>query len=117
MQSSSATVTVYQVMETRGPSVFSDSPRLRRSKLARSHHSGAFARASLGRFHTNHGYRADAVPARVLRVPAMHKDGRTLSIAFTVGLLLGAPTNVTGLVAVIRDEPRASPKSEICASD
>jgi PAS domain S-box-containing protein len=25
----------------------------------------------------------------VLRVPAMHKDGRSLSIAFTVGLLLG----------------------------
>jgi signal transduction histidine kinase len=42
----------------------------------------------------------------VLRVPAMHKDGRTLSIAFTVGLLLGAERTVTGLVAVIRDETK-----------
>ena len=43
----------------------------------------------------------------VLRVPAMHKDGRTLSIAFTVGLLLGAQRTVTGLVAVIRDETKS----------
>jgi PAS domain S-box-containing protein len=42
----------------------------------------------------------------VLRVPAMHKDGRTLSIAFTVGLLLAAQRRVTGLVAVIRDETK-----------
>ena len=42
----------------------------------------------------------------VLRVPAMHKDGRTLSIAFTVALLLGAERTVTGLVAVIRDETK-----------
>jgi PAS domain S-box-containing protein len=40
----------------------------------------------------------------VLRVPALHKDGRGLSIAFTVGLLLGPQREVTGLVAVIRDE-------------
>ena len=42
----------------------------------------------------------------VLRVPAMHKDGRTLSIAFTVGLLLAAQRTVAGLVAVIRDETK-----------
>ena len=42
----------------------------------------------------------------VLRVPAMHKDGRILSIAFTVGLLLGAQRTLTGLVAVIRDETK-----------
>jgi PAS domain S-box-containing protein len=42
----------------------------------------------------------------VLRVPAIHKDGRTLSIAFTVGLLLAAQRTVTGLVAVIRDETK-----------
>ena len=42
----------------------------------------------------------------VLRVPAMHKDGRTLSISFTVGLLLGAQRTVTGIVAVIRDETK-----------
>lgn len=42
----------------------------------------------------------------VLRVPATHKDGRALSIAFTVGLLLGPERQVTGLVAVIRDETK-----------
>ena len=40
----------------------------------------------------------------VLRVPAVHKDGRPLSIAFTVGLLRGPQGNVTGILAVIRDE-------------
>ena len=40
----------------------------------------------------------------VLRVPAVHKDGRALSIAFTVGLLYGPQREVKGIVAVIRDE-------------
>jgi PAS domain S-box-containing protein len=40
----------------------------------------------------------------VLRVPAVHKDGRTLSIAFTVGLLFRPQREVIGIVAVIRDE-------------
>jgi PAS domain S-box-containing protein len=40
----------------------------------------------------------------VLRVPAVHKDGRALSIAFTVGLLYGPQGNVIGILAVIRDE-------------
>ena len=42
----------------------------------------------------------------VLRVPAVHKDGRSLSIAFTVALLHSArpERSVTGIVAVIRDE-------------
>jgi hypothetical protein len=40
----------------------------------------------------------------VLRVPAVHKDGRALSIAFTVGLIYGPRREVTGIVAVIRDE-------------
>ena len=40
----------------------------------------------------------------VLRVPAVHKDGRALSIAFTVALLGSAPGQVSGIVAVIRDE-------------
>ncbi|KQR74068.1 histidine kinase [Burkholderia sp. Leaf177] len=42
----------------------------------------------------------------VLRVPAVHKDGRALSIAFTVALLhsAGQDAVVTGIVAVIRDE-------------
>ncbi|TDV11556.1 PAS domain-containing protein [Paraburkholderia caballeronis] len=40
----------------------------------------------------------------VLRVPAVHKDGRSLSIAFTVALLTAPDGRVTGIVAVIRDE-------------
>ena len=40
----------------------------------------------------------------VLRVPAVHKDGRALSIAFSVGLLHGPQGETTGIVAVIRDE-------------
>jgi PAS domain S-box-containing protein len=50
----------------------------------------------------------------VLRVPAVHKDGRSLSIAFTVALLHSAGpepgenssvnNTVSGIVAVIRDE-------------
>src|SRR6266436_4735176 len=40
----------------------------------------------------------------LLRVPAVHKDRRTLSIAFTVGLLFGPQREVIGIVAVIRDE-------------
>ncbi|PWC32186.1 PAS domain S-box protein [Azospirillum sp. TSO22-1] len=40
----------------------------------------------------------------LLRVPALHKDGHTLSIAFTVALLRGADGTVTGIVAVVRDE-------------
>jgi PAS domain S-box-containing protein len=43
----------------------------------------------------------------VLRVPAVHKDGRTLSIAFTVGLLKVPQGTVTGIVAVIRDETQS----------
>ena len=40
----------------------------------------------------------------VLKVPAVHKDGRALSIAFTVALLHSADGAMTGIVAVIRDE-------------
>ncbi|WP_151447855.1 PAS domain-containing protein [Lacisediminimonas profundi] len=40
----------------------------------------------------------------LLRVPAVHKDGRRLSIAFTVALLHGADGKVASIVAVIRDE-------------
>jgi PAS domain S-box-containing protein len=40
----------------------------------------------------------------LLRVPALHKDGRPLSIAFTLGLLHGADDAITGIAAVIRDE-------------
>lgn len=40
----------------------------------------------------------------VLKVPAVHKDGRSLSIAFTVALLHAENGALTGIVAVIRDE-------------
>ena len=40
----------------------------------------------------------------VLRVPAVHKDGHTLSIAFTVSMLYKADGAVCAIVAVIRDE-------------
>ena len=40
----------------------------------------------------------------LLRVPALHKDGRGLSIAFTVALLTGVQGQVEGVAAVIRDE-------------
>ena len=42
--------------------------------------------------------------AETLRVPAIHKDGHQLSIAFTVGMIRDATDQVTGIVAVIRDE-------------
>lgn len=40
----------------------------------------------------------------VLRVPAVHKDGHGLSIAFTVALLYTSDKKVSAIVAVIRDE-------------
>jgi len=40
----------------------------------------------------------------VLRVPALHKEGRTLSIAFTVAMLYDDAHKVTAIVAVVRDE-------------
>ena len=40
----------------------------------------------------------------LLKVPALHKDGSMLSIAFTVGMLFDEHQKVNGIVAVIRDE-------------
>ena len=40
----------------------------------------------------------------LLRVPALHKEGRPLSIAFTVALLHGADGKVSGIAAVVRDD-------------
>ena len=40
----------------------------------------------------------------LLRVPAAHKDGRTLSIAFTVALLTQVDRQIQAIVAIIRDE-------------
>jgi signal transduction histidine kinase len=40
----------------------------------------------------------------VLRVPAVDKEGRSMSIAFTVALLHAPDNAVSGIVAVIRDE-------------
>ena len=40
----------------------------------------------------------------VLRVPAVHKDGHTLSIAFTVSMLHSPDGKISAIVAVVRDE-------------
>jgi PAS domain S-box-containing protein len=40
----------------------------------------------------------------LLKVPAVHKDGHTLSIAFTVALIHAADGSVSGIAAVVRDE-------------
>jgi len=40
----------------------------------------------------------------VLRVPAIDKQGRSLSIAFTVGMLFSPDKKVTAIVAIVRDE-------------
>jgi PAS domain S-box-containing protein len=40
----------------------------------------------------------------LLKVPAKHKDGRVLSIAFTVGMLFDDAGKANGVVAIIRDE-------------
>lgn len=42
--------------------------------------------------------------ADVLRVPAVHKEDKPLSIAFTVALLHGADGEVSSIVALVRDE-------------
>ena len=42
--------------------------------------------------------------SQLLKVPATHKDGRTLSIAFSVAMLFDENHKVTGVAAVIRDE-------------
>ena len=39
-----------------------------------------------------------------LRVPAQHKDGHILSIAFTVGMLFDDKHQASGVVAVLRDD-------------
>jgi len=40
----------------------------------------------------------------VLRVPALHKDGHALSIAFTVALLRSADESSWIIAATVRDE-------------
>jgi PAS domain S-box-containing protein len=40
----------------------------------------------------------------VLRVPAVHRDGRRLSIAFSVALLYSPTREVQAIAAIIRDE-------------
>lgn len=47
--------------------------------------------------HTKYGH-------DVLRVPALHKDGRPLSIAFTVAMLHTPENKVSAIVAIVRDE-------------
>ncbi len=40
----------------------------------------------------------------VLRVPALHKDGHTLSIAFTVAMLYTPDGKVSAIASIIRDD-------------
>lgn len=40
----------------------------------------------------------------LLRVPALHKEGRPLSIAFTVAMLYTSDHKVSAIVAIVRDE-------------
>lgn len=40
----------------------------------------------------------------VLRVPALHKEGKPLSIAFTVAMLYTPDGAVSAIVAIVRDE-------------
>ena len=42
--------------------------------------------------------------ADVLRVPALHKEGKPLSIAFTVAMLYTPDGKVSSIVAIVRDE-------------
>jgi hypothetical protein len=39
-------------------------------------------------------------------VPALHKAGHTLSIAFTVTLLMLSDTGVDAVIAIVRDETK-----------
>jgi PAS domain S-box-containing protein len=64
--------------------------RLRARHWAGYHHSMATGTTKYG--------------SDLLRVPAAHKDGRAMSIAFTVAMLFGADAQVSAVVAVIRDE-------------
>lgn len=41
---------------------------------------------------------------QLLKVPALHKDGRTLSIVFTVSMLFDEAHHATGVAATICDE-------------
>jgi PAS domain S-box-containing protein len=58
----------------------------------------------------NEGYAKTAATGQtrygtsLLKVPALHKDGRMLSNAFTVTQLTRADGEVTGVAAVIRDD-------------
>jgi PAS domain S-box-containing protein len=42
----------------------------------------------------------------LLRVPALHKEGRPLSIAFTVAMLYTPDQKVSAIVAIVRDETK-----------
>ncbi|NLE22746.1 MAG: PAS domain S-box protein [Actinobacteria bacterium] len=65
-----------------------------------------------GRFRERHweGYRrvmrtgATRYGTQVLRVPAQHKDGHRVSIAFTVALLFAPSGEVESIAAIVRDE-------------
>jgi len=55
-------------------------------------------------YHTTMSSGATGYGANVLRVPALHKEGKPLSIAFTVAMLYAADGTVSAIVAIVRDE-------------
>jgi PAS domain S-box-containing protein len=54
-------------------------------------------RATMETGHTRHA-------GAVLQVPAVHRDGRRMSIAFTVALLADSAGRVTAIGAILRDD-------------
>ena len=55
-------------------------------------------------YHRVMGTGATEYGDRLLEVPALHHDGRSLSIGFTVTLLFHPDGSVKGIAAVVRDE-------------
>ncbi|WP_280151774.1 PAS domain-containing protein [Piscinibacter sp. XHJ-5] len=64
-------------------------------RLRKRHWDGYHKTMATG--HTKYG-------TDLLKVPAAHKDGRALSIAFTVAMLRSADGKPAAIVSVIRDE-------------
>ena len=55
-------------------------------------------------YHTTMSTGQTRYGADVLRVPALHKEGKPLSIAFTVAMLHADDGTVSAIVAIVRDE-------------
>ena len=105
MRSSRWRMTVKSYYGTRRPSEFSGSRQrdaigqsldLIIPERFRERHWNGFHQVMLSG-HSRYG-------TEVLRVPALHKDGRALSIAFTVALVNSSDSQSSSIVAIVRDE-------------